>query len=529
MARINRRNEGRAGASHQEGALREAGVSHGGRAPGAGASDAPEAASKDADAQAPAATDRVNRMGTGSIPKLAAEFAIPAILGMVVNGAYNVIDSVFLGHGAGEIGLSAITVATPTMTIFLALAMLIGSGGNALCALRLGEGKHDEAEHIMGNTAMLGIVASVLLAVLAHVPFVVEPLLTISSATDSVRPYAREFIQIISLGCVFQVLGMGLNNFIRTTGAPNRALVTMLIGAIGCTVFNAIFVLGLGWGVAGSAWATVCGQAVSCVSVLWYFTKTPGVPLRLRRRYFPIKAKLARGILALGAASFAVQAAGAIVNFFINFMLVKYGSLDPIGADNALASVGVVQRIGMFVILPLIGMSIAIQPLLGFNYGAKLWARVKTTLNVGVAGATVMGTLMWVAIMAFAPQIVGFFGIKEQTLVEFTAFALRVDLIFLPLIGFQIVGSNYFQATGQPAKSIILSLTRQILFLVPLLFILPETLPHIATMLDSLDAVYFAVPCADFLAAFTVLVFIVKELRVLRRKAADAEGVPNRA
>ena len=343
------------------------------------------------------------------------------------------------------------------------------------------------------------------------------------------RPYAREFIQIISLGCVFQIVGMGLNNFIRTAGAPNRALVTMLIGAIGCTVFNAVFVLWWGWGVAGSAWATVCGQAISCATVIWYFTKTPGVPLRLRRRYFPIKAKLARGILALGAASFAVQAAGAVVNFFINFMLVKYGSLDPIGADNALASVGVVQRIGMFVILPLIGVSVAIQPLLGFNYGAKLWARVKTTLKVGSVGATVMGTLMWVAIMAFAPQIVGFFGIKEQTLVDFTAFALRVDLIFLPLIGFQIVGANYFQATGQPAKSIILSLTRQILFLIPLLFVLPETLPMIAPMLDSLDAVYFAVPLADFLAVFTVLIFVGMEVRSLNSRSAAAKGAKARA
>lgn len=465
--------------------------------------------------------ERVSRMGTDSIPKLAVEFAVPAILGMVVNGAYNVIDSVFLGHGAGEIGLSAITVASPTMTIFLALAMLIGAGGNALCALRLGEGKRDEAEHILGNTAMLGVLVSVVLAVAAHIPFIIEPLLTLSSATDSVRPYAREFIQIISLGCVFQVVGMGLNNFIRTVGAPNRALVTMLIGAVGCTVFNAVFVLWLGWGVAGSAWATVCGQAISCATVLWYFTKTPGVPLRLRRRYFPIKAKLARGILSLGAASFAVQAAGAVVNFFINFMLVKYGSLDPIGADNALASVGVVQRIGMFVILPLIGVSIAIQPLLGFSYGAKLWGRVKTTLNVGSIGATVLGTVMWAGIMAFAPQIVGFFGIKDQVLVDFTAFALRVDLIFLPLIGFQIVGANYFQATGQPLKSIILSLTRQILFLIPLLFVLPEVLPHIAPMLDSLDAVYFAVPLADFLAVFTVVVFVVIELRKLKARAAQ--------
>ncbi len=462
--------------------------------------------------------ERISRMGSGSIPKLTVEFAIPAILGMLVNGAYNLIDSIFLGHGAGEIGLSAITVASPTMAIFMALAMLVGAGGNALCALKLGEGKHEDAERSLGNTAMLSVIISLVMAVAAHVPFIIDPLLSLSSATDTVRPYAQEFIQIISLGCIFQVLGMGLNNFIRTAGAPNRALVTMLIGAVGCTVFNAIFVLWFQWGVAGSAWATVAGQAISCATVLWYFTRTPNVPIRLRLRHFPLRRKMVASILALGAASFAVQAGGAIVNFFINFMLVKYGAMDPIGADNALASVGVVQRIGMFVILPLIGMSIAIQPLLGFNYGAKLFARVKKTLSVGAWGATIMGTILWILIMAFAPQIVGFFGIKEPVLVDFTAFALRVDLIFLPFIGFQIVGSNYFQATGQPTKSIILTLTRQILFLIPLLYIFPDILPYIAPMLDSLDAVYFAVPAADFLAIFTTAVFVWHEVRKLNRK-----------
>lgn len=470
--------------------------------------------------------DRVKRMGTGSIPRLVVEFAIPAILGMLVNGAYQLIDSVFLGHGAGEIGLTAVTVAGPIMTVFLALSMLIGAGGNALCALRLGEGKHDEAENILGNTAVLGAIVSVVLAVLVHIPFFIEPLMSLSSATDTVRPYAREFIQIISLGCVFQIVGMGLNNFIRTAGAPNRAFLTMLIGAVGCTVFNAIFVLGLGMGVAGSAWATVCGMFISCLTVIWYFTKTPNVPIRLRRKYLPLKAKLCGSILSLGTASFAVQVGAAVSMLVSNYALAKYGALDPIGADNALAAIGVVGRVAMFTILPLIGVSIAIQPLLGFNCGARKWRRVKTTFNVGVIGATLLGTAMWVLILVFAPQIIGFFGIKDAALVDLASFALRVNLIFLPVIGFQIVGSNYFQATGQPAKSIILSLTRQILFLIPLTLIFPVVLPSIVTSLDSLDAVYFAVPASDFLAIFTVLVFIFFEMRKINRRIArqDAEG-----
>ena len=474
-----------------------------------------------ADSDTKSESERVTRMGTGSIPKLVLEFAIPAILGMIVNGTYQIIDSVFLGHGVGELGLTAVTVASPIMTVFMALAMLIGAGGNALCALRLGEGKHDEAENILGNTAVLGVIVSLALAVLTHVPAFIEFLMTLSSATDTVRPYAREFIQIISTGCVFQIVGMGLNNFIRTSGAPNRAFLTMLIGAVGCTVFNAIFVLGLGLGVAGSALATICGMFISFLTVIWYFTRTPNVPIRLRLKYLPLKRKLVTSILTLGTASFAIQIGSAVSMLVTNYALARYGAMDPIGADDALAAIGVVGRVAMFTILPLIGMSVAIQPLLGFNYGARLWERVRTTLRVGVIGATIIGTLMWILIMLFAPQIIGFFGISEESLVDLAAFALRVNLVFLPIVGFQIVGSNYFQATGQPAKSIILSLTRQILFLIPLTLIFPEVLPYIITSIDSLDAVYFAVPAADFLAIFTVGVFVFIEMRKIGRRIAE--------
>ena len=440
--------------------------------------------------------ERVTRMGSGNIPALVVEFAVPAILGMLVNGAYNIIDSVFLGHGAGEIGLSAVSVATPIMTVFMAISMLIGAGGNALCALRLGEGKHSEAEYVLGNTFTLGVLVSILLAVLAHVPACIEPLLSLSSATDTVRPYARDFIQIISLGCVFQIVGMGINNFIRTCGAPNRAFLTMLIGAVGCTIFNAIFVMGMGLGVVGSAWATVCGQCISCITVGWYFTKTPGVPLRLRRKYLAMNGALVRKILALGTASFVLQIGAAVSQVVTNYALVKYGAMSPIGADNALAAVGVVGRVAMFTILPLIGM----------------------------LGATIIGTVLWVLIMVFAAQIIGFFGITDAALVDLSAFALRVNLIFLPIIGFQIVGSNYFQATGQPTKSIILSMTRQILFLVPLTLILPEVLPGILPMFDGLDAVYMAVPCSDFLAIFTVGAFVLVELHRLNKRIAESKS-----
>lgn len=461
--------------------------------------------------------DKVTRMGTGSIPALVAEFAIPSIVGMLVNGAYNVISSIFLGQAMGELGLSTATAANPTMIIFMAIAMLVGMGGNALAALRLGEGKRDAAELCLGNTVSLALGFWVIVLVVAFTPPLVNGLLTLSSATDEVRPYAQIFIQILSCGFIFQCVGMGVNNFIRTTGAPNRALLTMLIGAVSCTVFSFLFVMVLGWGVPGSALATVCGQAVSCASVLWYFTITKNVALKLRVRNLRPHFATIRKILTLGLASFAVQAAASVVNVVINYVLVTYGALSPIGARDALASIGVVQRIAMFSVLPVIGVSAAIQPLLGYNYGARLIPRVRKTFGFGVLVATVLATLFWAAVHLFPTQIVELFGITNPDLLTFTIFALQVQLLLLPLCGFQITGANYFQATGQPLKSTLLSLSRQVIFLIPLLLIMPNILPVIAPQFTGLDAVYFATPIADFLSIFTTAVFILWELRRLKR------------
>lgn len=460
---------------------------------------------------------RVTRMGTESIPKLIAEFAIPSVVGMVVNGSYNIIDSMFLGHAVGEIGLSAVTVANPIMIVFMALAMLIGNGGNALAALRLGEGKREAAERALGNVISLSIILWIVVAIMAANPTLMHLLLTASSATDEVRPYAYTFIQILCFGFVLQSIGMGVNNFIRTCGSPNIALGTMVVGLVAATGFNYWFVIINGWGVAGSAYATLAGQACSAVAVLSYFLFYKDVPLRIHLATLMPKGKIIGIILAYGFPSFAVQAGMAVVNFVLNFQLATYGALSEIGAVNALASIGVINRIGMFTVMPLIGISIALQPLLGYNYGARKIARVKKTLWFGAATATVIGTLEWIVIMLFPDAIANAFGIKSASLVAFTTFALKVQFIMLPLIGFQIVGANYFQATGQPAKSIFLTLTRQILFLVPLLFILPHVLPTIAPGLDGLDALYFAAPISDFLAIFTVGIFLIWEMKRLKK------------
>ena len=460
---------------------------------------------------------RVARMGTEPVGRLIAEFAIPSVVGMLVNGSYNLIDSMFLGHAVGEIGLSAVTVANPIMIVFMALAMLIGNGGNALAALRLGQGKREAAERALGNVITLSVVLWVVVAAAAATPALMDALLTASSATDEVRPYARTFIQILCFGFVLQSIGMGVNNFIRTCGSPNVALGTMVLGLVAATGFNYWFVIVAGWGVAGSAFATLAGQACSAAAVLAYFFFTKDVALRIRWRYLAPRGRMIGTIVAYGFPSFAVQAGMAAVNFALNFQLVVYGAQSAIGTVNALASIGVVNRIGMFSVMPLIGIAIALQPLLGFNYGAKKIARVRKTLWLGIAVATVFSVVEWGAIMLFPDAIANAFGIRDEGLVAFTVFALKVQFLALPFVGFQIVGANYFQATGQPAKSIFLTLTRQILFLMPLLFIMPQVLPHIAPQFDGLDALSFAAPISDFMAVFTVGLVSVWEMRRLRQ------------
>lgn len=466
---------------------------------------------------APPKNSKIARMGTSSIPRLIVEFAIPSILGMLVNGAYNLIDSIFLGNAIGEIGLATATIALPIMIVFIAIALLVGNGGNALAALRLGEGSREGAEQSLGNAVSLSIIVSIVIAIALSIPLCMDGLLTISGATSENWHYAESFIRILSFGFIFQCISLGINNYIRTAGAPNRALITMVIGAGSCTIFNYIFVMVLGMGVQGSALATVLGQGVSCVCVLWYFIFTKNVALKLRLRYMLPHRRTIALIVSLGMASFAVQAGMAITSFILNNLLNVYGATNPIGVQGAFAAIGVVQRVSTFAVLPLIGVAIAIQPLLGFNYGARLYDRVKKTLWFGILGAMGIGVVLWVLIHVFPHQIVGFFGITDESLSSFTAFALEVQLLMLPFLGLQLVGSNYFQATGQPTKSIFLSLTRQILFLIPLLFILAYVLPLWFPSFTSLDALYFATPVADFLSIFTTLLFVSAEGRRLMK------------
>lgn len=458
--------------------------------------------------------DKVNRMGTAGLGKLILEFAVPAIISMVVNGSYNIIDSIFLGLSLGELGLATVTVAQPVMTMSMAMSMLVGAGGNALAAIKLGEGKKETAERVVGNTFVLSVGFALLSTLLIF--FFMDPILAFSGATETIQESAQTFVGIIALGFIFQFVGMGFNNFMRTAGNPRGALYVMLIGMVVSVALNYLFVMVLGWGVSGSAWATIIGMLATCAGVLNYFVRSKNAPIKLHMRFMKPKLRLMANICVLGSASFFLQAAAVAINLVLNNQLVFYGALDPIGAEGALAAIGVMSRIAMFALFPVLGVSIAIQPLLGYNYGARLFVRVKKTFLIACVWVLAFGVFFWLVVHIFPTQIVELFGVANE-LHDFTIEAIQVMMMLMPLVGIQVLAAGYFQSTGQPIKSMFISLTRQLLYLIPLLLLLPLVVEYTALAITPLQSLYYAYPISDVLSILTASAMMLFEWRRLTR------------
>jgi len=358
----------------------------------------------------------------------------------------------------------------------------------------------------------------------SHIVGIIENFWPNSPAAYFLKKSAgRLSIRIIAAGFIVQFFGLAFNNFIRTAGDPARALYTMVAGTLSCIGVNFLFVMVLDWGVAGSAWATLFGQTVTAVLVFWYFVFSKKAPFKIRKRYLRLISHFVRRILILGSAAFALQVASAIVNVFLNYQLVTLGALSPIGSSGALATLGVVNRIAIFVLFPLMGVATAAQPLFGYNYGAKDFKRVIKTFQVALIWIVIIGAFFWVLVRLFPEPIVGLFGVQDD-LLEFSTRALIVQMFMTPLLGLQALGSNYFQASGQPLKSMFLSLTRQILYLIPLIFLAPIVITAINPSLTPLEGLYYSFPVADALSVITTVILITIEFRKLKAKIKQQEA-----
>jgi len=451
--------------------------------------------------------DRSKQLGEENIGKLLIKFSVPAIIGMLVNGLYNVVDRVFIGRGVGKLALAGVTVTFPIAIMIMAFAMLVGIGSAALISIKLGQQKKDEAEHILGNAFTLLIILSIVVTILGLI-FLEPMLLKIGASKDSL-PYAKEYITIILIGGIFQSVGFGLNNTIRSEGNPRAAMFTMLIGGILNTILDPIFIFVFHMGTRGAAIATILSQAISMLWVLYYFFGGNSV-LKIRYKNLKLDAKVVKSIFAIGMSPFSMQLAASITTIISNRSLVQYGG------DLALGAMGVIMSVVMMVLMPTFGINQGCQPIIGYNYGAKNYDRVKYALKLAILAATSITVAGFIIIQLFPKQIISLFN-KDPQLIAIGSHGIRIYLFMLPIIGFQIVSSNYFQAIGKAKISIFLGLSRQVILLIPLLFILPRFF--------NLNGVWMSGPSSDALASIITAVFIFVEIKHLNKLQGEVKDV----
>lgn len=452
--------------------------------------------------------DSTAKLGEEKIGKLLISFSIPAIIGMLVMSLYNVIDRVFIGNSAGPLGIAAITVGFPLMILQFALIGMIGMGATALVSIRLGQQRREEAEFIMGNALTLLIGLSLVMTALGLV--FMDPLLRIFGASDEVMPLARVYMRIIVGASAFQALGFGMSSFITAEGHPRIAMATMVIGSVLNIILAPLFIFGFGWGMTGAGLATAISQAISAIWVMQHFLLGKST-LKVRRKYFRVDLSITREMMALGMPFFATQFAQSIVSGIMN------NSLGTYGGDIAISGMGIVISLMTLIMMPIFGITQGAQPIIGYNYGAEQFDRVKAALKYAAIAATIIATIGFVSIRLFPKQLVSIFGSQDAELISFGSNALVVFLTFLPIIAFQVVGAGYFQAIGKPRHSLILSLSRQVLILIPALLILPHFF--------QLNGVLMAGPVSDLVASVLTGLWLFFELRDLnRRKAKSLDG-----
>lgn len=447
--------------------------------------------------------DHSQRLGEEGILRLLLTFSVPAIVGMMAMAFYNIVDRIFIGHAVGRDGLAGVTLAFPFMLIVMAFGTLIGVGTTTLVSIRLGERRHDEAEQILGHGVLLLVMQALILTAVGLA--FMDPLLRLFGATEAALPFARDYLQIIVLGTVFQAVGFGLNAVIRGEGNSQIAMFTMLIGAFLNVLLNPIFLFGLGWGMRGAAFATILSQLVAAIWVLRYFLGGRSL-LRIRLKNMWLRWPICTRIMAIGSPLFTMQLAGSVLNGILNNQLVAYGG------NLAVSVMGIIYAVVMFINMPIFGINQGAQPIIGYNYGALKFHRVKATLQTAILVATAISTSGFLLVVLFPSSVIGLFNRGDQDLFALGTHAIRLTLLMLPIVGFQIVSAGYFQAVGKPRQALLLGLSRQLLLLIPAVLILP--------WFFGLNGVWLAIPAADLGSSILTGCWLVFELRHLRRRHA---------
>lgn len=440
-------------------------------------------------------------MGSAKIGSLLWQFSLPATVGMLVNAAYNIIDRIFIGNSGylGTDGLAGITISFPIMMILMAIATMCGVGGSTLFSIRLGEKRYEDVKKIVGNAFALAILLMFVIALIMH--FTMTPMLVAFGASENVLPYAKEFLSIFLLGAVFQGINMTGNNLIRADGSPKIAMLSLLLSAGVNIILDPIFIYWFRWGMAGAALATVIGMLCSTVWILSYFLNKKRTNFPIQRKYFKLNRKLSLQILSTGTPSFCIQMGGSVLNVVLNATLVKYGG------DLAISAMGIVNSIQTLILMPMIGINQGSLPIIGYNFGANKIDRTIETVKLATLASCTIGVIGWIITRVFSNEIIMIFN-QDPALVELGSKMVFYWFLALPVIGIGMVGSNFFQSIGKVIPAIFLSLSRQIIMLIPLIILLANW--------HGLDGLIVASPIADVLSTVLTLILLAINLKKLK-------------
>ncbi len=456
--------------------------------------------------------EQANPLGYLPISKLLLRFSVPAIVQMLVMSIYNIVDQIFIGQGVGYLGNAATTVTFPMMTISMAFATMLGSGSSAFSAIKLGQKENEAAEKTLTNVFVLAAITGVVFMGLGLI--FLEPMLRLFGAIDSVMPYAIDYAYIILLGTPFNMIGVALSNMARSDGSPHLSMYSVLIGAILNCVLDPVYIFVFHWGVKGAAFATITSQMLTVVVLTVYFIKS-GKHMKLRTKYIRPDFGIWKRILALGFSAAITQGSACLMQIIMNNSLVYYGNLDPqIGGDVALSAMGIVMKVVMIMVGVGLGIGVGGQPIFGFNYGARKPKRIKECYFLALRFSTLFIVIGWLFCQFMPNQLLSIFGTANEEFTNFAVQCLRIFTSLVILAGFQIVSTQYFQATGQPVKASLLSSLRQLLLLVPLILILP--------LFFGIKGILYAGPVADAGSAIIVFCFVRVEMKKIN-KSIEAE------
>ena len=442
-----------------------------------------------------------NPLGTERIGKLLRGFAIPGIVSMVINSLYNMVDQVFIGQGVGMLGNGATNIIAPIPTFAIAIASLFGDGLATYFSLQLGKGEPEKASKAVGNSVISGTVASVLLTVLVLV--FLNPLCRLFGATENIMPYALEYGRIIACGFPFVIVAVIINGVIRADGSPKFSMVSMMMGSILNVFLDPLFIFVFDMGVAGAALATIISQLLNLVINVAYLFRFKNI--KLNRESFKFQFSFAGMLASLGIASCLNTMTSTIIAVVSNNMLTHYGALSVYGEDIPITVFGLCMKVSMLFFSVAMGISSASRPILGFNYGAEKFDRVKKTFRLTLIFATIVMAVAWVVYMAFPLQLIRIFGTESALYEEFAVKCFRIYLLTNFLGGMQLCAGTLFQAIGHPAKATVVSLAKQVIFYIPAMLILAK--------IFRLLGILWAGPVAEVLAFFLAAVLTVKELK----------------